>query len=283
MASNGDVIDFCQKRERLLKTKRDTADERAECADAVRTIGNLLKDSMLRSQVNCVHLPHADSYVRVVPQQRRSLRIKTVEDIIGLLDSISTDCQDTPVEKLPDALARAVAERARERGGVAPPRVQMTRRVGVRERVIEAHEAGREVGTLAAQWQTHVRERASLQERVRPLQKEVRESEKKITDAVSESSAPTLVQMRPRSSDEAPSEPPKILQVSHKTVPRRRNIFGIRQVCGYVREAAGCIGARDEGYESRLKGEVRRVVREAQAQPIEYTTKLSVRNRRPVV
>ena len=147
-----EVIEYCMRRERYLSLQRASAEERAETADAMRTIGGLLTDTMVRNDVRCVRVANNDSgvhYIRVVPQRRRAKQLKNIDDVMTLLDGIGAEVVDVPFEQLPKALTRVVQERARQQGGTVPPRVQITQRVGIREQITEMGNAPREVEELS--------------------------------------------------------------------------------------------------------------------------------------
>ena len=55
-AAGKDVILYCESRERFLAAQRLGKEERTEQANAQRTIGNLLIDSMKRNDVKCIHV-----------------------------------------------------------------------------------------------------------------------------------------------------------------------------------------------------------------------------------
>lgn len=282
---------FCQQRERFLALQRATTDERSENADAIRTIGGLLTESMMRNGIRCLRMMQANdtpNYIRVVAEQRRAKRIRNIDDVIELLDNISADVTGVPFEQLPDALSRVIMERARQRGDTVPPRVQVTKRVGIREEVTEVGNVSTEVENLSTQMQTSVTERTEIRERAKPLRAEMIKCEKKITetsplppppaataeaDVASSSPPPVLVQMRTRDA----TGPAKVLQVSRQTYVKKRNLFGLRQVCSYVRHAMEHIPTRDERFDERLREQVRQIIVEEQNKPPEYGQKIAVR------
>lgn len=300
VGANEDIVAFCQQRERFLALQRATADERSENADAIRTIGGLLTESMVRNGIRCLRVMQTNdtpNYIRVIPEQRRAKRIRNIDDVMELLENISADVTDVPFEQLPDALARVITERARQRGDTVPPRVQVTKRVGIREEVTELGNVNKEVETLSKQMQSSVTERNELRERIKPVRAEMIKCEKKITEtagavippSVTETATntegappptpaadpppPVLVQMRMRDA----TGPAKVLQVSRQTYVKKRNLFGLRQVCNYVRHAMEHISVRDERFDERLRDQVRQIISEEQSKPPEHGQKISVR------
>lgn len=317
---NTTVIAYCQQRERYLALHRATVDERAENTDAIRTLGGLLTESMQRNDVRCVRVATGGTvnYLRIVPARRRAKKLNTTEDVLALLSGVGAEVTDVSFEELPNALARVIQERARQQGGTVPPRVQVTSRVGIRERITEVDQASREVEQLSRQMQSSHVERDQLRKRINPVRAEMKRYERMLvggddskmpppaatTTAValattpsqsSQSSLPppppppsilVRVQQHPPSEGTPDGTPggsraltpqARLLRVRQQTYVKRRNIFGLRQVCGYVREAAERLPARDDTLEATLKTEVRRIIEAAQAQPTEYATKITVR------
>lgn len=262
--------------------QRATVEERAETADALRTINGLLTETMVRNDVRCVRIANNESgvqYVRVVPTRRRAKQLKNVDDVLSLLDGISPEVSDVPMEQLPTALSRIVQERARQQGNEVAPRVQITQRVGIRERIAEADQVPREVAQLSKQMSTTHAERRQLRERIQPMRAEMARCERKVaaettTQTSSSSSEPVLVQMKNADNENAPA---RVLRVSRQEYVKKRNIYGLRQVCSYVRDAAGALEARGDDFETRLKGEVRRVIEDVEKRPAERGTKVLVR------
>ena len=274
--SSDEVIEYCRQRERYLSMQRATAEERAETADAMRTIGGLLTESMVRNDVRCVRIASNESgvqYIRVVPQRRRAKQLKNIDDVLTLLDGIGSEVVDVPFEQLPKALTQVVQERARQQGGTVPPRVQVTQRVGVREQVTEVDQAPREVEQLSKQMKTTHTERKQLREKMQPVRKEMARCERTIAES-GRVDDPVLVQMR--TADNA-IVPPRVLSVCTQEYVKKKNIYGLRHVCGYVRDAVSGLGARDDDFESKLKEEVQRVIEDVQRRPEERGTKVRVR------
>lgn len=285
------VVQFCAAREHYLRARRDTTEERTENNDACRTIGSLLRESMTRNGVRCVRVMQngdTPNYIKLTPPGRRAKKLKSVEDVTSLLDGIAREVQEAPLETLPTAVAKVVERRAREQGDVAPPRVQVVKRVGVRETVVEADHAGRDVAQLSQQLQEAHTERAQLRERIAPARDEMRKCEKTLVEN-SQVPSETMVQMQqqrlPKKQTEEgkPPPPPKTLRVQKTPVEKRKNVFGLRAVCACVREAVACVKVRDETLEVQIKDGVRDIIARELGRPVEYGTKVSVRRGKKAV
>lgn len=273
MSADANVIDYCRHRERYMEMHKATADERTETADAIRTVGGLLTETMLRNNVRCVRVVGNDTgvnYIRVVPERRRAKTLKNVTDVMTLLNGIEADVTDVPLEQLANAVSHAVQQRAREQGGTVPPRVQVTDRVGIRERVTEVDHLPRDVGELSKQMNTTHAERKELRKRLNPVKAEMVRSEQRVTQSAIQD--PVVVQMR--SVDER--APARVVRVCTQQYVKKRNIFGLRSVCGYVRDALARVKTR-EHLEDNLKREVRRIIEELERRPPEHGTKVTVR------
>ena len=65
------VLDFCRAREVLQRVNRGTQEERTESTEAARALMGMLKDSMIRHNVECIEIPGKQSYVKMTnpPQE----------------------------------------------------------------------------------------------------------------------------------------------------------------------------------------------------------------------
>ncbi|MEC7097917.1 MAG: hypothetical protein VXW74_00555 [Candidatus Thermoplasmatota archaeon] len=295
------AVDFCRAREEYLRARRSTSDERSETADAIRTVGGLLTESMLRHGVSCVRVERPGDgarYVRVTPERRRATALRSTEDVLELLQGISREVRDVPAEELPRALARIVQVRARARGTVVPPRVQVTTRAAAREPVLEMTQVAREVETLARQMNDSHSERRQMRERMQPLREALRERERALTTALPAMATTDSAPAAPSSvtpSTGAPNAPllvqmqqgeqgrRTVLQVCRQSVPRKCNVFGIRRVCGYVQtavEAMPVTSDRGPAFESALACAVRAILDREQERTPSPRTKIVVRRQR---
>ena len=271
-----EAVEYCRHRERYLAMQRATANERTETADALRTVGGLLTDSMQRNGVTCLRVMQQNdtpNYIRLVPPRRRAKTLKTMDDVVAVLDKISADVADVPFEELPRALTRAVEERVRNQGAVVPAKVSLCKRVGIRQQVTELDQTVREIETLSTQLQDTYTERKLLRERIQPLRAEMKSHEETLlrTDM---GTSDSLVQMRRADN---PTAPPTTLRVYRTETVKRRNVFGLRNVCRCVREALETIPRRDEHFDATLTREVRRRLSEDLQVPDEPVVKIAVR------
>jgi len=204
------VVHYCRSRERYLDSQRETKDERQELADAYRTLGGLLSDSMARNGVRCVRVPTAGGdphYMKLTPPGRRARKIQNVDDVVSLIDGIAACVRDVPAEALPAAVAKAVERRAREQGTAVPPKVQVLSRVGVRETISELDKVGNEVSHLCTQLGETCRDRKQMRERMKPLRDDMKRCEKALLQTTQPSAPPEEAELRGVVNDEAEAPP----------------------------------------------------------------------------
>ena len=169
--------------------QRASKDTRAEQADAQRTIGALLRDSMAHEGVVCIAVPGdapgaPTRYVRALrpsssaPGARRCVvrSLKTVEDVLALVEDVGRHMVSVSAEQLPDAVAKLVLARAREPvAGVAataaaptaPPvaSLRFVKRPRSDERVVPLDVAPRETRHLTQQYAKACEERGETRAR----------------------------------------------------------------------------------------------------------------------
>ena len=299
------VVELCRARETHLAAQGETSAARTELADTCRSVGSLLVDSMQRTEQRCVRYTRDDGtvcYARLVPGARRSVALRSADDVVSLLDDVAASVTHVSREDLPAAIARLVETRARSRGAPAPARVRIVPRVGVREQITEHAQAPREVQTLVTQMSDAHAERAQIRETLKPLRARVREAETRLCAAVGPPSGgppsggasgagvapsrgasvapPGEVDEVVRMQTETSSRP-RAVQVTTELRERRRNIYGIRNVCRCIREAVPDAGERDVDFDARLREAVRRrLAREAEEGRGELTRRVVVRRRK---
>lgn len=224
---------------------------------------SLLTASMERNDQRCIRCVHEGTtvYIRLVTGGRRAITLRNVDDVLRLVENVSESVSHVTKEDLPDAIARLVESRARTQGTDAPPRIAIVPRVGMRENIIEQTNATRELQTLTTQMaQTHC-ERKRIREQMTPVRKNLRDSERKLCDAVRTavdssvgSELDEVVQMHTSKKDGSVTT--RTVSISTTLRPQKRNIFGIRNVCRCVREAVTNIQERDETFDARLRTEL---------------------------
>lgn len=273
---DGLVVDVCRARARLDAARRDTAAARKDASDTYRSVSSLLTDAMHRSEAACVRYTRGDGtacYARLAPRARRAVALKSVADVLVLLEDVARDVAHVASEELPVAVARLVEARARAKGTVAPPRVAFVPRVGTRAQVVEHTAAPREVGTLVAQAEASHREVVRLRAEIKPVRQSVRAAEAALCAQTppADAGAPAVVKMA------VPGGAERAVRVTTEwTEKKRRGVFGLRHVCRVVREATERVAAqRDAGFDARLRDEVTRLL--SVPQEAEWTRKVVVK------
>ena len=276
------LIEFCRARERLREAEQELRDERAEQNDAQRTLGNLLRDSMQKSEAACVELPSdgARKFVRLV-STKRCPPLKSDEEVLGLVDDVARHMTDVPREGMPDAVVGLVKARLRKRGEDAapakPPRVTITSQPPRRGTPILAP-AG-EIGRLSKQFSQAVEERQKTQSTLKPLREAVREAEQSLLPRMPAEGASLHMQRREGGG------PPVTLKVERREVGSGRKAdplaaaaasggatpnkarLGAREVTGMVREAVVEWSGDRESLDVEIRAHMTRQLRERRPAP----------------
>jgi hypothetical protein len=255
------LVTFCRARQRYQERQRQTSEERAEVRETFRSVSSLLTESMQRQGQGCIRCVHDDGktiYIRLVQGRRRALAIRTTDDVVRLLDNVATSVTHVSSEDLPDAVARLVESRARAFGTDVPTRIAIVPKVGTRETIVEQNNTTRELQTLTSQMTRNHVERKRLREEMVPVRREMKTAEQNLCETANDAhEVDGVVQMHTPKRDG--SHTTNTVSVKTEVRPKKRNIFGLRNVCKCVREAVQNVAERDEAFDQRLRSEVLRV------------------------
>lgn len=180
MSKEAALLNYCRSREILKRRERETKESRAEQADAERTLGGLLAESMQRNALECMPAPGGEGFVRLSAPSTRPCKLSTEEDVLSLLDGIDRALTDVPAEKLPTVIVRVVQERARDRARNQRPQQALPLRVKmVKAPTGPVHHGPLppETRTLATQYTTAVQERRGALATMKPLRTAYRAAE----------------------------------------------------------------------------------------------------------
>ena len=236
MSNEDALLAYCRTREMLKRQERITKESRAEQADAKRTLGGLLAESMQRNSLQCMPAPSGEGFVTLSKPTQKPCKLATEADVLSLLDGLGRAVEDVPAERLPGAIVRIVHERAKlrakgQQGSEAPtPRVCVTKApVGpVHNGPLPA-----ETKTLAAQFTDAIQERAQSISEMKPLRTAFQSAEKVLMPFLDGQTSGTVrLEVDGRS---------KVLKVSKVSTPHPSSAkrLGIRRVLKLLREAAG--------------------------------------------
>lgn len=262
------ILTLCRAREKYNEVKRQTSSERSEIQETHRSVSALLLETMRRSDHDCIRCVQDDGsaiYIQVKKPTRRTKTLKTVEDVMSLLQNVAENVTHVPSEDLPDAIARLVESRAKAQGTEIPPKLSIVPRVGIRKTIVEHVNAPREIQTLTTQVASNHSEKKRLRELVAPAYNEFKAAQTKVCNHVetSASELDEVVQMKTHAVDGTVSKTMN-MKVSTIQCPKRRNIYGIRSVCGYVKEAVPSVPGRGDDFDEQLRTHVRRVIEREQ-------------------
>jgi hypothetical protein len=205
------------------------------------------------------------------------LALRNTDDVVRLLDNVATSVTHVSREDLPDAVARLVESRARAFGTDVPTRIAIVPKVGVRQTTfVEQSNTTRELQTLTSQMTRNHVERKRIREEMVPTRRELKTAEQSLCETATEArEVDGVVQMHTPKRDG--SQMTKTVSVTTEVQPKKRNIFGLRNVCKCVREAVQNVQERDEAFDERLRSEVLRIFES------EHTTSTQEWTRRVVV
>lgn len=213
-----EIADYCRSREALLRALRHTKRERAEVADEERTRRRLLTEQMRGQSIRCVRVE--GGYVRLMPPPARTVRLRSVEDAVSLLEGI-----EEHVGGGPDAIAAYVRERARVPNVEAPPRVGFTKTMPRTVTDASSMPTFAEADAYAS-----AREEARrLRMRLRPLRDDLREASRALTPVIPEHGAIVRI--------EGPGVQ-RSVRVDSRTVEKP---FKVRTVVDIVRKSAAAL------------------------------------------
>jgi len=282
------LVDFCRARQRYQERQRRTAEERSEVHETYKSVLSLLTESMRRTGQRCIRCVHDENgstvYVRLIEGRRRAAVMRTPEDVLSLVDDVASNVTHVTLEDLPDAISRLVEARARATGTDVPPRVAVVPRVGLRETIVEQTNAPRELQTLTAQMAQNHAERKRLRDEMTPMRRELKTVERRLCDTVSSTGddgggdvaeLDQVVQMSTPAANGTVAT--KTVSVTTVVRPRKRNIYGLRNVCRCVREAVSNVRERDETFDQRLRDELRRVLERERETSQEWTRAVVVK------
>ena len=277
------LVTFCRARQRYQERQRQTSEERSEARETFRSVSSLLTESMQRQGQACIRCVHDDGktfYIRLVQGRRRALALRNTDDVVRLLDNVATSVTHVSREDLPDAVARLVESRARAFGTDVPTRIAIVPKVGTRETIVEQGNTTRELQTLTSQLTRNHVERKRIREEMVPIRRELKTAEEKLCETANDArEIDEMVQMHTPKRDG--SHMTKTVSVKTEVQPKKRNIFGLRNVCKCVREAVQNVPERDETFDERLRSEVLRIIqREQTSSTQEWTRRVVVKRQR---
>jgi hypothetical protein len=278
------LVHFCRARQRYQERQRQTTEERSELRETYNSVTSLLTDSMRVNDQQCIRCVADDGktlFIRLRKGQRRAVVMRRIEDVLHLVGNVALSVTHVKGEDLPEAISRLVESRARAQGTDVTPRVSVVPRVGIRATIVEQTNTCRELQALTSQMtQSHV-ERRRLRDDMQPIRRELQTAERNLCDTVHQGSSTELdevVQMHTSTKTGVVST--KTVSVSTVVKPKKRNIFGLRNVCNCVREAVQCIQERDEMFDEKLRVELTRILERQMVSSQEFTRKVLVKRKR---
>lgn len=279
------LVSFCRARQRFQERQRQTNEERSEMRDTFKSVSSLLVESMQRHRQDCIRCVHEGNvlYVRLVQGRRRAMVLRNPDDVLRLIDNIASSVTHVSREDLPDSVARLVESRARALGTDVASRIAIVPRVGIRGNIVEQGNSTRELQTLTSQMtQNHI-ERRRIRDEMCPMRTEVKTAEQKLCDTVSanaKTEMDEIVQMHTQKRNGSIAT--KTVSITTEVRPKKRNVFGLRNVCKCVREAVQNVSERDETFDERLRSELLSVLERERTSAQELTRRVVIKRKRVV-
>lgn len=249
------VVQYCMAREALRSVQAQVHNERTENADARRTLAGMLRDSMVRHNVECVGLA-GDVFVRMTNPQPRSNPVRSEDDVRSVIHGVGEGMRGIHGAERPRMVMRYVAERIKARArDVAPraePRVCITKRP-VQGNTVPAGATSNDVRQLSEQFAHACQQTRAIRDTVKPLRDAQRETEKVLIESLHE---PVGVRMQRNGT----AVDMRVVRCERK--PRTARSIGIRALLAMCRDAAEDGVASDDSafeqdFETRLLERVR--------------------------
>ena len=191
------VIEFCRAREAFQQVNRGIHEERVESTEATRALMGMLKDSMVRHNVECIEIPGTgkQSYVKMTVPTRKKKPLKTEDDIIDLTRGIGGAVVETSINEIPTKVTEFIASQLRQRTDVSTPPEPKISIVSkpVKSNTVRIASIPSEVRNLTEQFVQSCSTKKILTERIRPLKMAQKQNEKIALETFSE---PISVRMR---------------------------------------------------------------------------------------
>jgi hypothetical protein len=250
--SDAAIVAFCRARETLKEATKRVSSDKAESAEARRELGERLKSSMQKNNLECIEV--SGKYVSFGTSVRpRPLR--QIEDVLELITDM--ELSHIPLADLPERVAAMAVERYRATAPTdTPPKLTIVSKP--KENTVRAAAAPAEVRDLVERFTGAASQAKRTSESLRPLRVAQREAEK---EAITLLKDPVAIRMQRGREN-----------VNFHLLPalRRRATpsLGVRALKTIVTEAAkrACEGDR-RSFEARLHKELSALVSERLAAP----------------
>lgn len=228
------LIEFCKAREACQQLSRFVAEERAESQNATRALTDMLKDSMVRHNVECIEFSRDGErvYVRMTTPPPRHTPLKTEKDIVDLACGVgeaivSVECSSVVPSRVTEYIASQLKRRPKTQSAGA--KVSIVSKPG-RSISVQLASAPPEVRTLTQQFVQSIRTNKQISERLRPLQSAQKQNEQRALETFSE---PVCVRMR-KDGKEVDMRIVKCARKETKVSPT----FGIRTILKMCQDCA---------------------------------------------
>lgn len=182
------IVQFCQARELLRETKKRLQDETQETNNARHALSGVLRDSMVRHNVECIEIPGSDCFVRMSTPQPKHPPLKTEDEIRDVIHGVGDAIAGVPTLGIPGTVARFVVERIRVlKTEIQPGEAKLSIVTkAVKHNTVSISTIPNEVQQLTRQYVEASTNARQLRERIRPLRVAHQVNEKKALKALTD-------------------------------------------------------------------------------------------------
>lgn len=267
------MLHFCVAHQQRKTAHGEGASERAEARASLRALSGMLKELMVKHDVECIDLRATDGkYVQMRPPAERRRPVRTEEEVVELVRGVGGAIADCAWDEVPRRVAVYATETMRdavvERADLEPRICVVSR--PVRCRTVDAASVASEVRRVAEQYVHNCAAKKRMLDDLRPLRTEERRAERLALDLVTDP-VPVRMQRDGKSVDMV------VKRCEHRGDARPRPM-GVRVVASLCETAARAVCARlgrdgdPRAFETELRIELaeaaRRHVRETQQSTI---------------
>ena len=253
------IVAFCKARQSLSEANKRMLTEATECREARKVLSDMLAESMVRHNVECMPVPGRDDlFVRMLSPSKPPPPVKTVEEGEDLLKGVGIALRNREEGKTLEAVLKHVSDSFRSRiDSSTPPKP----RVSLVDRPLKKNLTTRpaaEVVTLAKDFASNSETRKQLAEAIRPFKVEKKAAEEKVVNVLNE---PVTVHMRREGENAASTNMLRISRCERKPSSRVRGI-GVREFLSLCRDSVSAVEECEDTdeFERELKREVVRNV-----------------------
>lgn len=236
------LLEYCRSREVLKDAQRRFQGDAKDNIEARRSLAELLKESMMRHNVECIELPDAQTFVRMSTPSRRVPPLRTAEEMSDVVRGVGAAASNKTRDDIPAAVTQYVAQQIRARVQDRPPpeaRLSIVTQP-VRHNTVRVASTSSEVRNLTEQYVRTCHATSELRRTVKPLKDAHRQHEANVLQTFED---PVSVRMQKNGAE----IDLRVVRCQRKLRTTAPKPIGMRQFLSLCHDAAyvAC-GAADE-------------------------------------